>query len=119
MSQKILLIVNDPPYGSERAYNALRLANNLLKQEPSPTLRIFFVGDGAANAKGGQSVPQGYYNINSILRAITKKGGEVGVCGTCMDARGLSDKELLDGTHRSTLDEMTEWTLWADKVIVF
>lgn len=117
--QKILLLVNDPPYGTERAYNALRLAHNLLKQEPAPSVRIFLVGDGAANAKSGQSVPQGYYNVNSFLKAIAKKGGEVGVCGTCMDARGIKDDELLEGTRRSTLDEMTEWTLWADKVLVF
>jgi hypothetical protein len=30
-----------------------------------------------------------------------------------MDARGIGDTELTEGTRRSTLDELTEWTHWA------
>ena len=116
---KTLFIVNDPPYGTERAYNALRLALNVLKKEPSTELRMFLVGDGASCAKSGQSVPQGYYNVETMLKALVRRGGIVGVCGTCMDARGLKDTDLVEGTRRSSLDEMTEWTLWADKVLVF
>ena len=116
---RILFIVNDAPYGTERAYNALRLALNVLKKEPSIELRMFLVGDGASCAKSGQSVPQGYYNVETMLKALARRGGTVGVCGTCMDARGLKDTDLVEGTPRSSLDEMTEWTLWADKVLVF
>lgn len=116
---RILFIVNDPPYGTERAYNALRLALNVLKKEPSTELRMFLVGDGASCAKSGQSVPQGYYNVETMLKALVRRGGIVGVCGTCMDARGLKDTDLVEGTRRSSLDEMTEWTGWADKVLVF
>ena len=111
--------MNDPPYGTERAYNALRLALNVLKKEPSTELRMFLVGDGASCAKSGQNVPQGYYNVETMLKALVRRGGIVGVCGTCMDARGLKDTDLVEGTRRSSLDEMTEWTLWADKVLVF
>ncbi len=116
---RILFIVNDPPYGTERAYNALRLAINMLKMEPSTELRMFLVGDGASCAKSGQSVPQGYYNVETMLKALARRRGTVGVCGTCMDARGIKDAELLEGARRSSLDEMTEWTLWAEKVLVF
>lgn len=115
----LLFVVNDSPYGSERTYNALRLAINLLKKEPKPKIRVFLVGDGAACAKAGQSVPQGYYNVELMLKAIAKRGATVGVCGTCMDARGLKDADLVEGTRRSSLDEQTEWTLWAEKVLVF
>ncbi len=117
--KNILFIVDDSPYGSERTYNALRLAINLLKKEPRPEVRVFLVGDGAAGAKAGQSVPQGYYNVEIMLKAVAKRGGAVGVCGTCMDARGLRDEDLAEGTRRSSLDEWTEWSLWADKVFVF
>jgi uncharacterized protein involved in oxidation of intracellular sulfur len=116
---KIFFIVNDPPYGTERAYNALRLAINLMKKDPSAEVRIFLVGDGASCAKSGQSVPQGYYNIETMLKALGQGGCTVGVCSTCMDARGLKDIDLVEGTRRSSLNEMTEWTLWADKVLVF
>jgi uncharacterized protein involved in oxidation of intracellular sulfur len=116
---KIFFIVNDPPYGTERAYNALRLAINLRKKDPSAELRMFLVGDGASRAKSGQSVPQGYYNIESMLKTVVQGGCVVGVCSTCIDARGLKDTDLVEGTQRSSLNEMTEWTLWADKVLVF
>lgn len=114
-----LFILNDPPYGCERSYNALRLARNLLKKGEGVQLRVFLLGDAAACAKAGQKVPQGYYNIADMLAMVAHAGGEVGVCGTCMDARGIAADGLIDGAHRSTLDELTAWTLDADKVLVF
>lgn len=42
-----------------------------------------------------------------------------GVCGTCVDARGIEDGGLIAGTHRSTMEELTAWTQWSDKVLVF
>ena len=116
---KILFVVNDPAYGTERAYNALRLALNLMKKDASVEMRMFLVGDGAQCAKSGQKVPEGYYNIETMLKALCRHGGIVGVCGTCMDARGIKDTDLVEGARRSSLDEMTEWTLWAEKVLVF
>lgn len=115
---KHLLILNDPPYGTERSYNGLRLARNLLAKDKGE-VRVFLMGDAAACAKAGQKVPQGYYNIADMLGAVARRGGEIGVCGTCMDARGIADTELVEGALRGTLDEVTEWTAWADKVLVF
>lgn len=115
---KILVILNDPPYGTERSYNGLRLAGSLSKREGSD-LRVFLMGDAALCAKAGHAVPQGWYNLNRMLRVISLNRGAIGVCGSCMDARGLTDAELLEGTRRSSLDELTEWTLWADRVVVF
>jgi uncharacterized protein involved in oxidation of intracellular sulfur len=43
----------------------------------------------------------------------------VGVCGSCIDARGITDGELAEGARRSTLDELTAWTLEADRVLTF
>jgi len=77
------------------------------------------MGDAAACAKAGQKVPQGYYNVGDMLGAITRRGGEVGVCGTCIDARGITEAELVQGALRGTLDKLTEWTSWADKLLVF
>lgn len=116
---KILFIVNDPPYGTERAYNALRLAINLMKKDASVEMNMFLVGDGAQCAKSGQKVPQGYYNVETMLKTLSRHGCAVGVCGTCMDARGIKEADLVEGSRRSSLDEMTEWTLWAEKVLVF
>jgi uncharacterized protein involved in oxidation of intracellular sulfur len=116
----ILFILNDPPYGTERSYNALRLARNLLKKsEGAAGLRMFLMGDAAACAHGRQKVPQGFYNIGDMLGMVARGGGEIGVCGTCMDARGIGEDELIEGAHRGTLDELTAWTLEADQVLVF
>lgn len=115
---KTLFILNDPPYGTERSYNGLRLAGSLSKQD-GEEVRIFLMGDASACAKGGQKVPQGYYNTEVMLRNPIRRGALVGVCGTCMDARGITDEELTANTTRSTMDELTEWVLWADRTLVF
>ena len=84
-----LFILNDPPYGSERTYNGLRLAGHLSKQEGS-SVRVFLIGDAASTAHRNQKVPQGFYNTEVMLGSVIRHGGEVGVCGTCMDARGMA-----------------------------
>jgi uncharacterized protein involved in oxidation of intracellular sulfur len=116
---KILLILNDPPYGTERVYNGLRLATNLLAQHDQAEVSVFLLGDAASAAKSGQQTPNGYYNVERMLANVLRKGGTVRVCGTCMDARGLTDTELVAGAARSTMDELTALTVDADKVLVF
>ena len=113
-----LFILNDAPYGTERSYNALRLAGALARREGGE-VRVFLIGDAAACAKGGQKVPAGYYNIEIMLRSVTRHGGLVGVCGTCLDARGIADGELAEGCARSTLEQLTDWTQQAGRVLVF
>lgn len=115
---RTLFVLNDAPYGTERSYNALRLAGALSKRE-GEAVKIFLVGDAAGCAKANQKVPPGYYNAEVMLRGAAKHGAEVGVCGTCMDARGISESELAEVAKRSTLDELTNWTQWAEKVLVF
>jgi uncharacterized protein involved in oxidation of intracellular sulfur len=115
---KTLFILNDPPYGTERSYNALRLAGALSKRD-GEEVKVFLVGDAASCAKKDQKVPQGYYNTEVMLRNVGRRGGEIGVCGTCMDARGIADGELTDTTHRGSLEEMANWVQWADRTLVF
>jgi uncharacterized protein involved in oxidation of intracellular sulfur len=80
---------------------------------------VFLMGDAAACAKVGQKVPQGYYNLGRMLQVVTQNRGDIGVCGSCMDARGLQDVDLVQNSRRSTLEELTDWTVWADRVLVF
>jgi uncharacterized protein involved in oxidation of intracellular sulfur len=115
---KTLFILNDAPYGTERSYNGLRLAGSLIKRE-GEEVRVFLMGDAALCAKGNQKVPQGYYKIEDMMGMVTRRDGQVAVCGTCMDARGMGDAELAEGATRGTMEILTNWTQWADKVIVF
>jgi uncharacterized protein involved in oxidation of intracellular sulfur len=113
-----LVILNDAPYGTERSYNGLRLAGSIAKQE-GETVSVFLIGDAASCAIGGQTTPNGYYNIERMLKALAAKGAQIGICGTCMDARGIRQEMIVEGTKRSTMDELTQWTMKADKVLVF
>ncbi len=116
---KLLIILNDPPYGTERTYNGLRLAANLLAKHADVELTVFLLGDAASSAKAGQSTPNGYYNVEKMLANVIGKGGTVLVCGTCLQARGLQPEDLMAGSRQSTMDELTQATVDADKVLVF
>ena len=111
-----LIILNDPPYGTERSYNGLRLAKALAKADTAVTL--FLMADAVTCAKSGQKVPQGFYNIELMLKSVARSG-EVLACGTCMDARGLTDDDIVQGARRSTMPELAEWVVDSDKVITF
>lgn len=115
---KTLLILNDAPYGSERTYNGVRLASALAKKEGSE-VKVFLIGDAVTAAHGKQKVPSGFYSLEVMLGVIVNHGGAIGVCGTCMDARGIAAEDLIAGAHRSSMDELTQWTAWADRVLVF
>ena len=115
---KSLFILNDAPYGTERSYNALRLAMSLAKRD-GEQVRVFLMGDAVSCAVRGQKTPDGYYNVERMLRAVLQRGGAVGCCGSCSDARALTDETRMEGAHRSSMDELTDWTLWADRVITF
>ncbi len=114
----VLFILNDPPYGTERSYNALRLAAALARREGA-SVRVFLVGDAVACAMAGQRVPEGYYHLGRMVEAVVRRGGEVGCCGTCLDARGITDELLAGGARRSSLEELADWALWADRVVTF
>jgi uncharacterized protein involved in oxidation of intracellular sulfur len=66
---KTLFILNDPPYGPERSYNALRLAGSLSKRDGEEA-KVFLLGDAASCAEEDQKVPQGYYNAEVVRRNV-------------------------------------------------
>jgi uncharacterized protein involved in oxidation of intracellular sulfur len=116
---QVLLILNDPPYGAERTYNGLRLALALAKSDPAITVTVFLMADAVVAAKSGQKTPDGYYNVERMLKGVLAGKGQVLLCGTCMDARGLTDAEILSGVRRSSMAELATLTASAAKVMVF
>lgn len=115
---KVTLILNDAPYGSERVYNALRLADTLLKLEEDLELTVFLVGDSVWCAHRGQKTPEGYYNVGKMLLPIIRRG-LVLVCETCMEARGLKQEDLIEGCRQAKLGELGMLVLDSDKVLTF
>jgi uncharacterized protein involved in oxidation of intracellular sulfur len=116
---KSLFIINDPPYGTERVYNALRLAHVLARKDATAEVTLFLMADAVLAAKSGQKTPEGFYNVERMLKRVLAANGRVLLCGTCMEARGISEPELMEGAHRSTMDELAAATIEADKVLVF
>src|SRR5680860_58696 len=116
---KILILINDAPYGTEKAYNALRLANQLGKEHEQVEVRIFLMADAASCAVTNQKTPNGYYNIERMLKYSIAKRAKVKICGSCAEARGLKTIQLIEGTEISTMAELTNWVVDSDKVLVF
>lgn len=114
-----LFILNAAPYGSELTHNGLRLAAALAKREHN-TVRIYLMGEAVGTAKSGQKVTEGQPNLQTILGRISATNQDnIGVCGGCMDSRALQDSDLIEGTYRGTLEQLADWSEWADKVFVF
>lgn len=114
-----LFILNDPPYGTERVYNGLRLAHALVKKDPQTGVTVFLMADAVTSARAGQRTPDGFYNVERMLKRVFAGNGKVLLCGTCVDARGLDEATITPGARRSTMDELAEETAAADKVLVF
>jgi uncharacterized protein involved in oxidation of intracellular sulfur len=116
---KILLLLNDPPYGTERSYNGLRLATAVVKAEPSAAITVFLIGDAVLCAKKGQKTPDGYYNIEHMVQRFAAGSHALLLCGTCMDARGLTVSDLVEGARRSSMNELAAATIAAERTLVF
>ena len=117
--KKVLILINDAPYGTEKAYNALRLAIQLGKDHENVEVNVFLMADAVTCALANQNTPNGYYNIERMLKAVLAKGGEVKICGSCAEARGLKNAQLIEGTELSTMAELTSRVVEADKVVTF
>lgn len=114
----ILIIINGSAYGLDSTFNAIRLAAALAKREDVNTT-VFLMGDGVTAAMTGQKTPDGYYKLDRMLGTVLRSGGTILCCGTCMDARGITDELLLEGSTRSTMEALADHTIAADKVLVF
>jgi uncharacterized protein involved in oxidation of intracellular sulfur len=115
----ILFILNDAPYGSEKTYNALRLAMTIQHDQADADVRIFLMADAVTAALTEQQTPQGYYNLERMLRSIVAKGGQLGLCGTCCAARGITSLPRIEGATVETMATLAMWTAQADRVLVF
>ena len=115
----VLILINDAPYRTEKAYNGLRLAMAIQKDHPGVQVNVFLLADAVGCAVPNQNTPQGYYNIERMLKSVLGKSGNVKACGTCADARGIRNVQLIEGTEISNMSELAQWTVGADKVFTF
>jgi len=115
----ILLVINDSPYQTERAYNALRLATSFAGDSET-TVQLFLIGDGAWCGVANQNPPADcQYNVEWLIQRFLPGGCEILVCRTCLDSRGIQDGDLIPGVWRGSLDDLNRWTREAERVLVF
>ena len=118
--QKFLIVINDAPYGTEKAYNALRLAITLQKEHgENVEVKIFLMADAVTCGLPNQKTANGYYNIERMLKIVIKKGAEVKSCGGCSEARGIDKLPMIEGVKLSNMVEFTQWNIDCDKVLTF
>jgi uncharacterized protein involved in oxidation of intracellular sulfur len=105
-----VVVLHDPPYGTERTYNGIRWARQLLDADPANEVRVFNLGDAVISVTSGQKVAHGFYHLATMTQSLAAEGAVIGNCGVCLDARGLSEERLIDGAHRSSMAELADWT---------
>ena len=114
---KILFLLNDAPYGSDKNYNALRTAIQLQKQDPNIKIWVYLMSDSVTGALPGQKEKTGQYNIGEMLASIVNQGGEVKLCTSCVESRGVSS--VIPEAVVGTLSDLTQWIVEADKTLTF
>lgn len=117
MAEDVLIVINDAPYGTEKAYNALRLAIAL--QARDNKVKVFLMADAVSCGIPKQETPPGYYNIGEMLERVLAKGGRVAACGSCMKARGLKVENLVKGIEQGSMSLLSEWTESCERIHSF
>lgn len=82
-------------------------------------VNVFLLGDAVNAAKKGQNTPEGYYNIEEMLRDLVKRGANVAACGTCLNARGLTKEDLVEGIEVGSMMLLSHWIKESSKVLSF
>lgn len=77
------------------------------------------MADAVFCALPGQKTPDGYYNMERMFKGLVNKGAAVKACGTCADARGIRPVQLIEGVEISTMSQLAQWIVEADKVLTF
>jgi len=116
-TETVTMIINEAAYGKERAWNALRLAMALMTK--SVKVNIFLLEDGVTVAKKSQRPPEGYYNLEKMLTEIIQSGAKVLACGTCLQARGLSQNDLVSGVEVGKMLDLAECIKESKSVLSF
>ena len=117
--ETVTMIITSSPYGDERIWNALRLAQALSCSGLETKVNIFLIGDAVNAAKKGQKPPKGFSNIEKMLVDLVKVGACVNVCHTSMNQRGLTEEDLVAGTKMGNITGLSKWIEESEKIVSF
>jgi len=116
-TKTVTIVINEAAYGKEGAWNALRLAMAMMVKEMK--VNIFLLEDGVTVAKKGQRPPEGYYNLEKMLAELVRNDTKVRACSTCLQARGLSQNDLVPGLEAGKLLDLVQWVKESKSVLSF
>jgi uncharacterized protein involved in oxidation of intracellular sulfur len=91
----------------------------LQKDHPNVDVLIFLMADAVTCALPNQTTPQGFYNLERMVKSVLSKGGKIKLCGSCTEARGIRNLQLIEGVEISNMSELARWSVEADKVFTF
>lgn len=111
-----LILITQSPYGSDRAYHALRLAAALMGKAE---VRVFLMSDGVYAALDGQSVAVEDQNLGKRIAHLAEAGAKVSVCGLCLETRGAHASALIAGVAMGSMVDLAGWVVEADRVLTF
>jgi uncharacterized protein involved in oxidation of intracellular sulfur len=114
---KTLIIINEKPEPSEKAYNAIRIAAQLQKDSAANKIFIYLIADGVFCAIANQKGEKEILNVEQMLTDVIQTGGVVKMCTSCGKSRNLMDTKLITGTEWTNLKTLTDWITECEKVI--
>jgi uncharacterized protein involved in oxidation of intracellular sulfur len=118
--ETLTILINSPPYGDEKVWNALRLTKALTTGTVKVKINIFLQGDAVSAAKRGQKPPEGFYNLEKMLLELIGQEIEVVACRTCINARGLTQEDLVEGVRvGTTVGDLAQWVKDSQKLLSF
>ena len=110
------VVISESPYGREKPYTALRFALSSLVDEHN--VNLFLVQDGVFVGLKEQA-PKQYPNHFELLETFLEEGGKLRVCGVCINARGVSQEDLIDGAEVVGMHEFVDWVAESGNVLMF
>jgi uncharacterized protein involved in oxidation of intracellular sulfur len=114
---KTLIIINEKPSANEKAYNAVRIADQLQKDDSANSVVIYLIGDGVYCSLANVDGSAGPLNIEARMTDIIRHGGSVKMCTSCGESRGLTNKNILQGAEWTNLKTLTNWLTESDKIL--
>lgn len=114
---KVLVIVNESPWGSTLPVTALRLVKSLLSGNADVD-SIFFRGDGVYNALQGRACDSGTPDLAAEWLALSSSCGcSLLLCSSAASRR--LDCAPREGFREAGLAEVMERVLSCDRVVAF
>jgi sulfur relay (sulfurtransferase) complex TusBCD TusD component (DsrE family) len=117
-ASSLLIIISSPPYaGTDRVWNALRLAETAVSS--GTATRVFLINDGVDTGRPAAAPPDVEYNLCAILTELVDKGVSVRYCKTCIDRCGVGAGEMAPPLEVGSMKGLHQWIIESDRVVTF